>query len=45
VPLKKSDKLVAAVEQLKQEMNGVTEEEWIQAVMNSRKRRLIEVKR
>ena len=36
---KKQARLLEVAEQLKQEMKGVTEEEWVQAIKNSRKTR------
>jgi antitoxin component of RelBE/YafQ-DinJ toxin-antitoxin module len=40
VSQKKQARLLEVVEQLKKEMDGVTEEQWVQAIRNSRKRRM-----
>jgi hypothetical protein len=39
VSQKKQARLLEIAEQLKQEMKGVTEEEWVRAIKNSRKTR------
>lgn len=40
VAQKKQARLLGVVDQLKQEMKGVTEEQWVRAIKNSRKRRI-----